>query len=439
VLKQAHSKRQLTGDKQMQTSFAVGWRQVGVCFLLLAALGMIASTYSIIAVPLAAEFHPSRTVLMLAMTVLSGTSALCAPFLGHLMDRFSLRNLMAIGGVSLAAGYFSLSLTTSFTHVLVIFGVLIAPAAVLIGPVGATVLLARWFALRRGRAVGIAIAGISAGGFIFPLIIQGFLNTHQWREALQLLSVVLLVWTVPATLLVVNHPADRGLFIDGAAAPPDLARAEMQKPAISARQILSDPAFWMLAITVSIVTAGMKGMITNLAPLAMDIGLKASDAAPLISIYSACSFVAKMNFAALADKLGPRPLMFIALGGFAAGMACLTQASLGYYVIVLGVSVTGLLGGFMVPIESYLAPRIFGQRAVGRATGLLAGTILVAMLATPPLFGLIFDLFGSYRGIFWTFAGIALLALLWLPRIRLHPRESEETSGETVELMNKPA
>ena len=55
--------------------------------------------------------------------------------------------------------------------------------------------------------------------------------------------------------------------------------------------------------------------------------------------------------------------------------------------------------------------------------GLLSGVILVALLATPPLFGLIFDLTGSYTGIFWTFSGLALVALLWLPAIRMSPRD----------------
>jgi len=115
--------------------------------------------------------------------------------------------------------------------------------------------------------------------------------------------------------------------------------------------------------------------------------------------------------------------MLCALGGFAAGMACMTQAHAGYEVIALGVAVTGLFGGMMVPAESYLAPRIFGQRGVGRAMGLLSGAILLAMLATPPLYGLIYDLTGSYTGMFWAFAGIALLALLWVPMLRLHPRQ----------------
>ncbi|WP_285017001.1 MFS transporter [Novosphingobium sp. fls2-241-R2A-195] len=407
----------------MAASFGLGWRQVAVGFMLLAATGMVAATYSIVAVPLAREFRPSRTVLMLAMTVMSGTSAVLAPLLGMVMDRFPLRRLMVAGGVLLASGYVAISLATSFMHVLVVFAVLIAPANVLTGPVAITVLLSRWFAQKRGRAVGIAIAGISAGGFVFPLVLSGLMAAFEWRVALRALAVVLLLWMIPMALLVVDRPSDRGLNPDGAQEPPPQAREELARAPISARAILTDPAFWMIALTVSIVTAGMKGMVTNLAPLAIDTGATAAQAAPLISIYAACAFVAKLGFAALADKVGPRALMLCALGGFAAGMACMTQAHAGYEVIALGVAVTGLFGGMMVPAESYLAPRIFGQRGVGRAMGLLSGAILLAMLATPPLYGLIYDLTGSYTGMFWAFAGIALLALLWVPMLRLHPRQ----------------
>lgn len=420
----------------MQLSFAIGWRQVATSMMLLAAVGMIAATYSVVAIPLAREYQPSRSVLMLAMTVLSGTCALLSPLLGTLMDRVSLRKLMVTGSLLLAGGYLAISMTTSFMQVLVIFGFLIAPANVLIGPVAITVLLSRWFARRRGRAMGFAIAGISVGGFLFPFIIQGFLDAYHWRQALQLLSLVLLVWTLPMALMVVNKPADRGLYPDGDSRPPQMTREEMEKPAISARQILTDSAFWMIAGTVAIVTAGLKGLITNLVPLALDNGVDASNAAPLISLFAACTFIAMMSFAALSDRVGPRILMFVSLAGFAGGMACLTQATMGYYVIALGVAIAGLFGGLMIPLESYIAPRVFGQQAVGRAMGMLTGVILIALLTTPPLFGLIFDLTGSYAPILWAFAGIALLSLLWLPRIRMHPREYPE---KLHDLSSKPA
>lgn len=410
----------------MARSFAIGWRQVATCFLLLAASGMITSTYSVIAMPLAREFQPSRMVLMLAMTVMAGTSAAIMPLLGMILDRVSVQRLMVLGGILLASGYAAISFATSFSQILVIFGLLIAPANVLIGPVAVTVLLSRWFAERRGRAFGIAIAGISAGGFLFPLIIQSLLSAFEWRQALQWLSVVLALWTVPAALLVVDRPSDRGLNADGAEEPSEQSRAEMTRSPVSARAILSDPAFWMLVVTVAIVTAGMKGMVTNLVPLAVDAGVDAGRAALFISLFAGCSFVAKINFAMLADRLGPRTLMFTSLIGFALGMACLTQASAGYAVIGMGVALTGLFGGLMIPIESFIAPRIFGQRAVGRAMGMLSGIILIAMLATPPLFGLIYDLFGSYMGIFWTFCGLALVALLWLPAVRLTRRQAAE-------------
>jgi MFS family permease len=408
---------------QPSSGFAVGWRQVGVCFLLLAAAGMIASTYSLVAVPLAREFRLGRGEVMTTMTVLSATCAVLTPLLGNLMDRVSVRRLMVAGGLCLGAGYAAISLATSFMQVLVIFAVLIAPANVLLGPVAATVLLSRWFAARRGRAMGIAIAGVAAGGMVFPIIIQALLDANQWRQALQLLGLVLVAWTVPAALLAVDRPADRGLHPDGAAEPPAIAREETDKAPVTVGELLSDPAFWMIAFTVAIVTSGMKGMITNLTPLAIDNGITATDAATLISIYAACGFIAKMVFAALSDRLGARVLMFAALGGFAAGMALLTLAAGGYGAIALGVGVIGLFGGMMVPIEAFLAPRIFGQRAVGKAMGLLSGVILVALLTTPPLFGYIFDVTGSYKGIFWTFCGLAAAALLWVPFMRLKPRE----------------
>ena len=407
----------------MTKSFAIGWRQVASCFLLLAAIAFIASAYSVLAIPLGQEFGPSRMVLMLAMTVLSAVSGLLAPLLGTLMDRVPLQRLMLLGTALLGAGYAALSFTTSFTQVLVIFGVLIAPANVLLGPVATTVLLSRWFVKRRGTAIGIAVAGISMGSVVYPPLVQWLLDNHAWRDAFRMIALILVVINLPAALLVVNRPSDKGLHPDGADADQQAAQTGAAAAApISARTILTDPAFWIIVAIVSTVSAGMKGMITNLSPIVLDEGIAARDAALLISLYGGCGFISKLAFAGLADRLGPRLLLFATLVGFAAGMACLTQVSAGYGMIALGIALIGLLGGFMVPLQSLLVPRIFGDRVVGRAMGLMSMVLLVAMLASPPLFGLIFDLTGSYSAIFLAFALIAVAAMMVVPSLRLHPR-----------------
>ena len=90
---------------QMTGSFAVGWRQVAAAFLLMGTMAMIASSYSVLAVPFAREFGEPRAVLLLAMTALSLVSGALSPFLGSLMDRISLRLVMLAGSLLLAAGY----------------------------------------------------------------------------------------------------------------------------------------------------------------------------------------------------------------------------------------------------------------------------------------------------------------------------------------------
>lgn len=412
----------------MAFAFGIGWRQVASSFILLAAIAMMASSYSVLAVPLSQEFQPSRMVLMLAMTVLAAGSALLAPLLGSLMDRFSLKSLMILGTLLLGAGYLAVSYATSFTQVLVIFGIFMAPANVLLGPVAVTVLLSRWFVKRRGTAIGIAIAGISMGGVFFPPLIQFLLDGYEWRFALRLFTGILLLLTVPAAALVVNAPADKGLNPDGAATDPEESKKQVEDakgPKVSVATILTDPAFWLIGLLFAIVLAGMKGAVTNLVPLAVDEGIDATDAAFLISIFSASGFVSKLGFAAIADKLSLRVLTLLAFAGFAAGMACLSQASAGYWMIAVGIGLAGLFGGLMVPLKSLLGSRIFGRSVVGRAMGLLSTVSLCASLATPPLFGLMFDLTGSYSGISLAFAVLAAAAMLVVPYIRMQAKEEE--------------
>jgi nitrate/nitrite transporter NarK len=77
----------------------------------------------------------------------------------------------------------------------------------------------------------------------------------------------------------------------------------------------------------------------------------------------------------------------------------------------------------MIPLESFLIPRVFGREVVGRAGGLLNTLLLSFLLCSPPLFGLIYDRTGDYDTIFMVFIGLAVLAMIMVRFVRLHPRE----------------
>ena len=400
----------------MAENAITAWRQVVCSFVVLTAVSFIATGYSLVAVPLGNEFHCSRMMLMLAMTVYSAATAVLSPALGGLMDRRSLKVMMIIGALSLASGYVAISFVGSFAYVLVIFGVLIAPANVLIGPVAVTVLLTRWFSVHRGRAIGIAIAGIAMGSVVYPPILQHLLDHYPWRQAFRLMALILLATSLPAALAVVSRP-ERAVDADRATPP-----AAPVHDLLPVSAILSDPAFWLAAGFFSIVLSGMIGMITNIVPVALDRGIKASDAALLISVYGISGLCAKLTFAALADRLSPRTLLSISLGGFAIGMLCLAQTRLGYAGTAAGVTMIGLAGGLMVPMQSFLVPKIFGAHSVGRAMGCMTMVSLCALLLTPPLVGRLSTVAGRGGAVFVGFAVLAAAAIAAVPALRLHPR-----------------
>ena len=406
--------------------FAIGWRQVASCVVLLGIVSLITSSYGVIAVPLGKEFNPSRMRLMLAMTVVSAVSAVISPTFGRMMDKISLRLAMTAGVGLLVIGFVAISFAQSFNQVLLFYGLLVAPANILIGPLAATVLLSRWFVNRRGTAMGIAIAGISLGTFMFSPILQFLLNMFEWREALRALAAIICIVALPAALLVVSHPRERGLFPDGAASDPQAEAAASKGGAVfSLAAILTDRTFWLLALVVATVTAGLKGMVTNLVPMATDVGITANAAALLISIYAASGFMSKLTFAATADRINPRRLLAISLIGYGVGTAAMAVAGSSYAALAVGVMLMGFFGGMMIPMESYLTPRIWGRAFVGRVGGLLNLALLSMLLITPPLFGWMHDVTGSYERIFLIFSGIAVVALMLVPLLRIPPRDAD--------------
>lgn len=409
----------------MAGKFTLGWRQVWLALVLLSAGSMVTVTFGILSVPLLAEFGPSRMTLMLPMSVIAVVMALLGPLLGPLMDRFSLRLTVAAGGVLLSAGYIALSFATEFWQVMVVYGLFLGPSQLTVGNMAMTVLVSRWFSAMRGRAMGVSLTGVSVGGFVFPLVAQFLLDTFDWRTALRVFAAILALIVFPCVMLMVDRPGDVGLHPDGSDEEPEHGDAEaLAAASLTNRQILSDPTFWILALILSVVFSAMRGVLTNLAPMATDQGIDATFVAYLFSIYALAGVVAKLGYAAFADRADPRKLLLMTLVGTCAAYVCLTFAERGFALIAGGALFIGLFGGALLPMQGYLVPRIFGRGVVGRVSGLLGLALFVFNVGAPPLFGLIHDISGAYDLVFIAYVVMTLGTMLVLPYMRVDPLPS---------------
>lgn len=408
----------------MTHTFFKGWWQVVVCLLLQGVSGAtIASAFSIISIPLGEAFEASRMTVMLAMSCVALVTGLLSPVVGPMMDRYSLRNFMLTGALVLVAGFAAVSFTTSIYQVLAIYALLLAPANIMMGPMAASVLLSRWFVKKRGRALAVGAMGISLGGFFIPPFMQFLFDSFEWRTAFLYLAGFSFVLTVPAILLlVVNHPADKGLYPDGSDQPPETSSKGTATATVTTKTLISDPTFWLITLSFGVILYGIKGVLSNMVPLAVDAGVAAATGALLISIYSGCSFAGKVVFAALADKFNLKLVLSVGLSSYIVGLCGFWQAEAGYWILLSGSVLLGCAVGGLLPLKAMMIAKSFGQTNVGRVMGLATLAGLPLNFAAPPLFGLARDMTGTYDPAVIGFIVVAAIAVALVPKIRMSER-----------------
>ena len=291
-----------------------GWYLAIIAFLLLmVSNGAIMYSYSVVAVPLGLEFEASRVTMMLGITLMTLVGGIMSPLFGSLIDRWSLRSMMLIGVLGMSSGYFLLSFTTASWQVPLIYGLLMMLGLNLLGPLTTSTLLARWFSRKRGMVLGLAAIGTSVGGFVFPPVIQWLIEAYEWRDALRILALGCLVVTIPAVMLIVNSPKERGLGADGVALDAD---APLVLPeAITFKSLMADRNFWLIALVMSLLFCAYTGVLSNLVPLALNKGLSAEQGAFLISILAVAGIAGKIGFGTIADRVDLRL-------GYAASILC---------------------------------------------------------------------------------------------------------------------
>lgn len=416
---------------QVANRFYPGWWQVLIA-LLVQAIGAasVFTAYSIVAAPLKAEFQPSNMVLMFGLTVTSLASGVLSPPLGSAFDRFSIRTLMAAGASWIAIGFVVLSFVQSMTQVILVYALFMAPAVVLLGPIGCATLLSRWFNRRRGLAMGLASSGGAVGGLLLPPLIQLLINSFEWRTALQVYGVIIFAVTTPLILLLLkNFPAagvDAREQTDTAPAAVGSDASSGQPPPV--RHVLREPTFWLIAAVLGTLFAGPMAVVSNMIPIVGIRGITATQGALILSVMSAANFAGKLLCASTLDRLNLRLLYAIMLGGLGISMLGLLYAdSLTAFVITT--LVLGLASGGATPLWSLTLSRVYGPRQIGQVMGIMTFVIMPFTLFSPPIFGWVFDHYGNYNPGFTGYLAMLGLALLCLSRLRLAKSEAVSTGA----------
>lgn len=390
----------------MRTPWYHGWNVLAVGMLFQAVtfgIGIYCFTFWV--GPWSSEFSIGRGEAMTVFLTLQVAMGALAPFAGRAMDRASIRVLIIAGALCFALALALAARAQAVWQLALLYGSLVVAGMLLAGPLAAQTLAARWFTRRRGLALGISTVGTSMGGFFMPPLVTWLQAELGWRDANDVLALLVLVLIVPPVwLLIRNSPAAAGR--PGEDGPTAQRHPPPAPVAWSTVDLLRSKPFWLLVLAFTPMATAFGGAQQNLAPYTSDHGIDARATAYLVSIMALVMAAAKVAFGALADRVDLRWLFLVALGVLAVSFA-LMRGSVDYPALILISVLLGTAAGGFLPLLGSAVSHRFGVAAFGQVMGMVGPFTTLAALG-PWLAGYLRDSTGSYDPA-WVALGLLLI------------------------------
>jgi MFS family permease len=407
-----------------------GWWIVLTAFVCHAVnVGLMFYAWGVFLTPLAETFG-GRGPVALAYTCTQLAQAAYGLVVGRIVDRHGARGVEIVGAILLASGFALLSQVGSLPLLYLCMAGPIALGSTCMGALPNNAAVARWFVRRRGRALGIATAGISAGGIVMAPLAQWLIGHYGWRQSYLLLAGLVLVTVLPPVLAFMRRdPADLGLLPDGEPAPRgkshealEAVEREMER-SVRPEVAVRSAAFWLLAICFGLTMAGLAGVLLFQIPLLIDRGMDPTHASLVLGATAAMGVVGKLGFGALLDRYDQRKVAAACFFLQAVGVLLLWQPNHGTPALVAYVVLYGYAMGGNATLQASLIGEAFGRVHYGAISGRLVPFIVLAQAAAIPAMASLRDHTGSFGPALGTIIVASLVAMVLVLRIRLPSRE----------------
>ena len=406
----------------MQLKFKVfyGWWIVAAyVFIALSIGGVLYYGFTAFFEPIATDMGWSYTQISLGSSLRGFEVGLLAPLVGILVDRWGPRKIIFIGVIILTTGLILLSYTTSLSMYYGAFAI-IALGSSCCGGVAAMTAVANWFQRKIGIASGIAMCGWGLAGLLVPLIVY-LIGMYGWHMSLRILAIGILVTLLPLSLVFRHRPEQYGYLPDGQVEGPfdnDTGQPQAEEVEVTTKQALKSSTFWYLMLVCFCCMILEGATITHLMPYLSSIGIPRSRSSLIATAIPLTSIVGRLGFGWLRDKINTKVVAVTTFLTSGLGLLCFGYiASGGTWLLVPFVILFGIgYGGFNV-LRTPLVREHFGRAHFATISGLMWVGGMFGGVIAPPLAGWVYDNWGSYNGIWFVFAGAAVVASILILRI----------------------
>ncbi len=399
----------MTGNAAAE--FRQGWR-----VLLASSFGISAGlsgfafyTFGVFVIPLVDAFGWTRGQVTFAATFLIIGTAITAPVIGTIIDKYGARRVGLISMTALGLSYFGLSQLGSSIAIFYAAWLLISLLGGGTTPVVWTRAVNLWFDRSRGLALGLTLAGSGIAGIFGPAICAALIDAYGWRGGYVGIGAIILLIALPIIFVLftdrtpgreLSSEDDHDVKTD--ATPRVLTGLTLQES-------LRTASFWKIALGFFLVSGAIAGLIINIVPLLVDTGLTSLGAAQVAGSLGIAVVVGRICIGILLDRFSAPLIARILLIVTAVGCALLTIDDAPLWVIVISVMSLGLAAAAEVDLVAYLVSRYFGMKAYGKIYGWQLSAFYLGASIGPALMGFSYDYFQSYQNNLYVSIGIFIL------------------------------
>ena len=407
------------------------WIVLGAVTICMLTASGIRSVFGVYIKPMEAEFGWGRGALSGAAAISLLLLGAAGPVVGRLADRWGPRWIVIVALLLLGVGSIGAAYVQKLWHVYVTTGFLMALGAGGASMTTGSTVAARWFEARRGMAIGISAAGMSAGQLVMIPLASALTIWFGWRTSYLWLGIALLVVVLPIALFFIrDDPAERGVRPYGAtgtalAAAQSAAVEKSQRVRI--QEAMYVPQFWLLMATFFVCGYTSNGMVlTHFMPHALEHNFSELQASTALGVMGAMNVVGTISSGWICDRFGRRgPLAFFY---FFRGVSLLfllyvwNAPSLHLWAAIFGLNYIST-----VPPTTTLTANIFGRYSVGELSGWIFFSHQVGSALGAALAGWIYEWTGGYEIAFVSAALMGFIAAGLALAIREEPVTSRPT------------
>ena len=398
----------------MNTKKFYGWKIVGAGALInFFSIGLPFYAFSVFYIHLQEEFNAGRFLISSTLSILIIAGGVFAPICGHLVDRYSIKNILSLGSLLFGLGLIALGFCQNYYQFLIVYGTILSLGITLFGNLSTAKLISFWFNKKNGSAMGYAALGISLSGVFIPPIAVYLIGIFDWRITYMIFGIFVIVFFLPfCRSFIINKPSEVNQNIDGIE-PLDEDFSKVEGRIMNFWSIVKVPAFWILIIIFSLQFCANLGVYSHIFPYVSDLGFDIKKAGYAVSVGAFGAALGKLVFGKLIDIFSARITLWISIIIQGIGILLVSSSS-AYSLLLLSVLIMSLGLGGTVPLMNILFSKTFSSINFGKALGLAVPFMVPIQVIGGPLSGWLYDTYGNYDLAFSLNAGVCFIAFLFV-------------------------